>query len=42
MPNKFYVTTPIYYVNAPAHLGGAYTTIAADVLARYYRNKYGQ
>ena len=40
--NKFYVTTPIYYVNAPAHLGGAYTTIAADVLARYYRNKYGQ
>jgi len=41
MQNKFYVTTPIYYVNAPAHLGSAYTTIAADVLARYYREKYG-
>ena len=40
--NKFYVTTPIYYVNAPPHLGSAYTTIAADVLARYYRTKYGQ
>jgi methionyl-tRNA synthetase len=33
----FYVTTPIYYTNAPIHLGGAYTTIAADVLARWHR-----
>ncbi len=36
---KFYVTTPIYYVNAKPHLGGAYTTIAADVLARFHRMK---
>ena len=36
---KFYITTPIYYVNAPPHLGSAYTTIAADVLARYKRLK---
>lgn len=36
---KFYITTPIYYTNAPAHLGGAYTTLAADVLARYHRLK---
>lgn len=34
---KFFVTTPIYYVNAPPHIGSAYTTIAADVLARYHR-----
>ena len=32
---SFYVTTPIYYVNAAPHLGHAYTTIAADVLARH-------
>ena len=31
----FYVTTPIYYVNAAPHLGHAYTTIAADVIARH-------
>lgn len=38
MPRKrFYVTTPIYYVNAPPHLGHAYTTIVADVMARYHR-----
>ncbi len=37
--NKYYVTTPVYYANGPAHLGGAYTTIAADVLARWYRLK---
>ncbi len=36
---KFYVTTPIYYVNDLPHLGHAYTTIAADVLARYFRQK---
>ncbi|MCZ6677897.1 MAG: methionine--tRNA ligase [Candidatus Poribacteria bacterium] len=35
----FYVTTPIYYVNAEPHLGTAYSTIAADVLARYHRLK---
>lgn len=34
---KFYVTTPIYYVNAQPHIGHAYTTIIADVLARYHR-----
>src|SRR2546423_15443787 len=35
----FYVTTPIYYVNAQPHLGHAYTTIAADVLARHMRRR---
>jgi methionyl-tRNA synthetase len=38
MPS-FYVTTPIYYVNAAPHLGHAYTTIAADVLARHHRQR---
>jgi len=33
----FYITTPIYYINAKPHVGSAYTTIAADVLARYHR-----
>ena len=42
MKNKFYVTTPIYYVNDKPHIGHAYTTIIADVLARYYRNKLGE
>lgn len=37
MENTFYVTTPIYYVNDLPHIGHAYTTIAADALARYYR-----
>lgn len=37
MPRPFYVTTPIYYVNDIPHIGHAYTTIAADMLARYYR-----
>jgi methionyl-tRNA synthetase len=36
---SFYVTTPIYYVNAAPHLGHAYTTIAADVLARHMRQR---
>ena len=36
-PGKFYVTTPIYYVNARPHIGHAYTTIVADVLARRHR-----
>ena len=36
-PQKFFVTTPIYYVNARPHIGHAYTTIVADVLARRAR-----
>ncbi len=35
--SKFYLTTPIYYVNARPHIGHAYTTIAADVIARRHR-----
>ena len=35
--DSFYITTPIYYVNDVPHIGHAYTTIAADVLARYWR-----
>src|ERR1700677_1731651 len=38
MPEKkFYLTTPIYYVNARPHIGHAYSTIAADVIARRHR-----
>jgi methionyl-tRNA synthetase len=37
MEKTFYITTPIYYVNASPHIGHAYTTIVADVLARYHR-----
>lgn len=37
MNNRFYVTTPIYYVNDVPHIGHAYTTIAADILSRYHR-----
>jgi methionyl-tRNA synthetase len=37
MSKTFYITTPIYYVNDIPHIGHAYTTIAADVLARYKR-----
>src|SRR3990167_8939705 len=37
MLKKFYITTPIYYVNDKPHIGSAYPTIAADVLARFYR-----
>jgi methionyl-tRNA synthetase len=36
---SFTVTTPIYYVNGAPHLGHAYTTIAADVLARHHRQR---
>lgn len=39
---KFYVTTPIYYINDVPHVGHAYCTIAADVIARYYREKLGK
>ena len=37
MAKKYYITTPIYYVNDVPHIGHAYTTIAADTLARYHR-----
>jgi len=37
MNKRFYITTPIYYVNSLPHLGHAYTTIVADALARFYR-----
>lgn len=37
--NRFYVTTPIYYVNDAPHIGHAYTTILADVLVRFHRLK---
>ena len=36
---SFYITTPIYYVNATPHVGHAYTTIAADILARHRRQR---
>ena len=36
---KFFVTTPIYYINDVPHIGHAYTTFAADILARYHRQK---
>ena len=37
MSEKFYITTPIYYVNAEPHIGHAYTTIVADVLNRFHK-----
>src|SRR5438552_8041879 len=37
MSKTFYITTPLYYVNAPPHLGGMYTTMVADTIARYKR-----
>jgi methionyl-tRNA synthetase len=40
--DKFYVTTPLYYVNASPHIGHSYTNIAADTLARYMRNTIGK
>jgi methionyl-tRNA synthetase len=36
MTERFYITTPIYYVNAKPHLGHAYTTIVADVARRFH------
>ncbi|MBK8253814.1 MAG: methionine--tRNA ligase [Polyangiaceae bacterium] len=39
MTSRFYVTTPIYYINDVPHLGTAYTTIAADVMCRYHRTR---
>tara|TARA_B100002052_G_scaffold1486_1_gene1371 strand:+ start:5073 stop:6578 length:1506 start_codon:yes stop_codon:yes gene_type:complete len=35
---KFYITTPLYYVNDEPHIGHAYTTILADVINKYYKN----
>lgn len=37
--SRFYITTPIYYVNATPHIGHAYTTIAADIVARHRRQR---
>jgi len=42
MSGKFYITTPIYYVNASPHIGHSYTTIAADTLARHMRQALGK
>lgn len=39
MAEKYYLTTPLYYVNDIPHIGHAYTTVAADVLARWQRMK---
>jgi len=39
---SFYVTTPIYYVNAEPHIGHVYSTLIADVFARWYRQQYRQ
>jgi len=39
MDKRFYVTTPIYYVNDVPHIGHAYTTLACDALARYKRSR---
>src|SRR5581483_11314249 len=37
MSTRFYITTPIYYVNAEPSAGSAYTTVVADTMARYHR-----
>jgi methionyl-tRNA synthetase len=37
--HRFYITTPIYYVNADPHVGHAYTTIMADIFARHHRQR---
>lgn len=42
MKSKFFVTTPIYYVNAAPHIGHSYTSIAADTLARFQRDALGE
>lgn len=41
MKNKFYITTPLYYVNSSPHIGHSYTNIAADTLARFMRKTLG-
>ncbi len=42
MKTKFYITTPLYYINASPHIGHSYTTSAADTLARFYRRAIGK
>lgn len=42
MPKKFYITTPIYYINASPHIGHSYTTSAADTLSRFMRAAIGR
>ena len=37
MDKKFYVTTPLYYINGVPHVGHTYTTVIADAIARYER-----
>jgi len=39
MSKKFFITTPIYYVNDKPHIGHAYTTVAADVLTRWHKSQ---
>lgn len=39
MNKKFYITTPIYYINDVPHIGHAYTSIAADVISRYQKSR---
>ena len=39
MSNSFYITTPLYYVNDRPHIGSAYTTLIADIIAMYHRMK---
>ncbi|MGB2578275.1 methionyl-tRNA synthetase [Elusimicrobium simillimum] len=39
MTKKFFITTPIYYVNSYAHIGHAYTTVACDIVSRYKKSK---
>lgn len=41
MTDKFYITTPIYYVNDVPHIGHAYCTLATDTIARYWRKQLG-
>ena len=42
MADRFYITTPIYYVNAKPHLGHAYTTVVADVARRFHAMRGGE
>lgn len=41
MKKTFYITTPIYYINDKPHIGHAYTTVSADIFARYHRMMLG-
>ena len=38
---RYYLTTPIYYVNSTPHIGHAYTTVAADILVRHQQQRIG-